>query len=71
MVEVRLRCGWGVVEAWQWRGWGVVEVWLKSGCGLAKAVLAQALESITKTLVGPTGTLRTHGIPSENPAKTQ
>ena len=45
---MRLRCGWGVVD----------EVWLKSGRGLAsvtilaKGVLAQALESITKTLVG-------------------
>ena len=64
---MRLRHGWGVVD----------EVWLKSGRGLAsvtilaKAVLAQALESITKTLVGPTGTLRSHGIPSETPAKTQ
>ena len=43
-----LRCGWGVVD----------EVWLKSGRGLAsvtilaKGVLAQALESITKQLVG-------------------
>ena len=38
--------------------WGVVEVWLKSGRGLAsvtilaKGVLAQALESIAKKLVG-------------------
>ena len=45
---MRLRRGWGVVD----------EVWLKSGRGLAyvtilaKGVLAQALESITKQLVG-------------------
>ena len=43
---------------WLRCGWGVVEVWLKSGRGLAsvtilaKGVLAQALESIAKKLVG-------------------